>query len=66
MTVAPVFSVDVGVGVADVLEVAVDGLVVVVVGLWADVDSGVATEVVVLPLTVVWTLIGTLIIGACV
>jgi len=64
--VDPVFSVDVGVGVADVLEVAVDGLVVVVVGLWADVDSGVATEVVVLPLTVVWTLIGTLIIGACV
>lgn len=56
--------VDVGVGV--VLEVAVDGLVVVAVGLWADVDSGVGTEVAELPLTVVWTLIGTLIIGACV
>ncbi|MGA2700405.1 MAG: hypothetical protein ABSH35_04840 [Isosphaeraceae bacterium] len=48
------------------LEVAVDGLVIVAVGLWAEVDSGVATEVAVLPLTVVWTLIGTLIIGACV
>ena len=48
------------------LEVAVDGLVVVAVGLWADVDSGVPAEVAGLPLTVVWTLIGTLIIGACV
>ena len=35
------------------LEFAVDGLVVVGVGLWADVSSGVATEVAVLPLTVV-------------
>ncbi len=50
----------------DVLEVAVDGLVVVAAGLWADVDSGVATEVAVLPLTVVWTLIGTLIVGTCI
>ncbi len=48
------------------LEVAVDGLVVVAAGLWADVDSGVATEVAVLPLTVVWTLIGTLIVGTCI
>jgi len=41
------------------------GVVGVAVELWVEVDSGVAVEVAVLPLTVVWTLIGTLIIGVC-
>jgi len=52
------------VGVA--VEVAADGVALVAVGLWVVVVSGVAVEVAVLPLTVVWTLIGTLIIGVCI
>ena len=57
--------VEAGVEVGVVLDVAVDGLAVVEVGLWVDVDAGVAVDEVVLPFTVVSTLIGTLIMGAC-
>ena len=48
------------------LEVGVDGLSVATAGLWVDVAAGIADALAVLPLTVVWTSIGTLIIGACV
>jgi hypothetical protein len=63
-----VCGVDVGVGVdvEVVLEVGGDGLAMVGAGLRVGVDAGVATELAVLPLTVVWTSSGTLIIGACV
>lgn len=59
-------AVGVGVGVEVVLEVGVDGLSVATAGLWVDVAAGIADALAVLPLTVVWTSIGTLIIGACV
>ena len=54
-----VCSVDAGVGVGV-------GVGIVAVGLWAEVGAGVATEVAVLPLTVVSTLTGILIVGACI